>query len=277
MKNNSGFTLIELMTTVAIIGILMLMAYPSYDSYVKRVKIMQELVLLQPIIDMQKMEMSMGPPSVNQRSDFIQSMRDQQDNAGQGSGWLVGANNHPTCIGGSQYEQTIVQMTTRPGATWSHPKYLGLSLDPNVSESLYVSGFKNTTGNIFTPASCLAGSHIVKNSSLIYFTQLQLYDKFLSSNHKNFSTSTYNERITIVTIIGGQKKFYGKNGQIVRTTNNSTEMTCAIVPRETLLNPAQYFSKINRSAIPTHCRWAVMSQFLPMNRGVDAELIFMPL
>ncbi|EPC1885581.1 type IV pilin protein, partial [Vibrio cholerae] len=89
MKNNKGFTLIELMTTVAIIGILMLMAFPSYDSYVKRVKIVQELVLLQPVINMQKMEMAMGLPEVGQRSDFLQSMRDQQDKSGE-NGWLIG-------------------------------------------------------------------------------------------------------------------------------------------------------------------------------------------
>lgn len=36
MKNNSGFTLIELMIVVAVIAILAAIAYPSYQSYVKR-------------------------------------------------------------------------------------------------------------------------------------------------------------------------------------------------------------------------------------------------
>ena len=35
-QNNNGFTLIEVMIVVVIIGILAAIAYPSYDEYVKR-------------------------------------------------------------------------------------------------------------------------------------------------------------------------------------------------------------------------------------------------
>ena len=35
-RNNTGFTLIELMIVVAIIGILVAVAYPSYSDYVKK-------------------------------------------------------------------------------------------------------------------------------------------------------------------------------------------------------------------------------------------------
>ena len=36
MKNNTGFTLIEMMVVVAIVGIMGAIAYPSYTSYMKK-------------------------------------------------------------------------------------------------------------------------------------------------------------------------------------------------------------------------------------------------
>ena len=38
LKNNKGFSLIELMIVVAIVGLLSAIAYPAYDNYVKRSK-----------------------------------------------------------------------------------------------------------------------------------------------------------------------------------------------------------------------------------------------
>jgi len=41
MKTNKGFTLIELMITVAVIGILLKVALPAYTDYVKRGKLVE--------------------------------------------------------------------------------------------------------------------------------------------------------------------------------------------------------------------------------------------
>lgn len=45
MKNTKGFTLIELMITVSIIGILASIALPSYQIYVKRAHVLEGLNL----------------------------------------------------------------------------------------------------------------------------------------------------------------------------------------------------------------------------------------
>lgn len=278
MKNNSGFTLIELMTTVAIIGILMLMAYPSYDSYVKRVKIMQELVLLQPIVEMQKMEIAMGGVlSVHGgRSEFLSSLLDQQNKKSGQKGWLIGANNNPTCVNGNQYFQTVVQATVTPSSAqweWTRASNIGLNLDPNITNNILISGYSFTeetprSGNQCTSTS----SSYKKNSSFLYHVQLTLNGKFLNSNTKRYSFDTDLEPLNIVLLTGGEKIFYDADGVVTRRTgSDSTEMTCAVnVPQ--MANAAFFMSKVNKSAIPTHCRYALLNSFQPTFNGTTTIL-----
>jgi len=58
LKNTNGFTLIELMIVVAIIGVLAAIAYPSYQSYViktKRVDMMTEMQNIASEIESRKL------------------------------------------------------------------------------------------------------------------------------------------------------------------------------------------------------------------------------
>ena len=53
-KNNTGFTLIEMMIVVAIIGIIGAIAYPSYDSYMKKSRRSDAKIALAAMADKQE-------------------------------------------------------------------------------------------------------------------------------------------------------------------------------------------------------------------------------
>jgi len=54
MKKNKGFTLIELMIVVAIIGVMSAIAFPSYDSYMKKSRRADAKVGLSKLADKQE-------------------------------------------------------------------------------------------------------------------------------------------------------------------------------------------------------------------------------
>jgi prepilin-type N-terminal cleavage/methylation domain-containing protein len=278
MKNTKGFTLIELITTVAIIGILMLMAYPSYDSYVKRVKIVQELVLLQPIVEMQKMEIAMGGvlATTGKQSEFLTTLLQQQNKTSGQKGWLIGANNNPTCIDGNQYFQSIVQTSPTPSSSqweWTRASNIGLNLDPTVTNQVFISGYSFTEETPLRGNQCTSTSTSYKrNSSFLYYIQLGLKGDFLNSNTKRYSFETNLEPLNIVLLTGGEKIFYDTNGKEIRkTSSDSTEMTCAVnVPQ--MANAAFFMSKVNKNAIPTHCRYALLNSFQPTFNGTSTSL-----
>ena len=52
--NNKGFSLVELMVVLAIIGVLSAIAYPSYDSYMKKSRRADAKIALQAMADKQE-------------------------------------------------------------------------------------------------------------------------------------------------------------------------------------------------------------------------------
>ena len=78
MRRIRGFTLIELMIAVAVIGILVAVAYPSYDSYMKRTRrsdaqqLMQDIATRQSqyILDARSYNATISAVNVRSRKDW---------------------------------------------------------------------------------------------------------------------------------------------------------------------------------------------------------------
>lgn len=70
LRKNQGFTLIELMVTMAVIGILTAIAIPMYQSYVARAQLTEAVVLARGIVTSMNIEVATAGYSDLNNADF---------------------------------------------------------------------------------------------------------------------------------------------------------------------------------------------------------------
>jgi type IV pilus assembly protein PilA len=88
-QSQQGFTLIELMIVIAIIGILAAVALPAYDNYTKRAKFAEVVAAVAPYKIAVDLAMQKAATDCDENTDMTQAFCGIPDEAGANKGFVA--------------------------------------------------------------------------------------------------------------------------------------------------------------------------------------------
>ena len=126
VKHGNGFTLIEVMITIAIVGILSTIALPSFSQYLDRARLMQaqsDIIetaqAAERFYTVNRTYDMAGLTITPNNTDYALNYTDQVVDGVDGAGYLITAfyNNKPS-FGIRISEANVTDVTTDGGVTW---------------------------------------------------------------------------------------------------------------------------------------------------------------
>lgn len=243
MKKNNGFSLLELITVVAIIAILFAMAYPSYRDYMFRVeqtKMLNDLSII--VRDVQLSIVSGDYGGSEYSADKLLAMAP--------GGKETDAGSQRRCIDVGIGLQRLI---------WKNPSEIAKILSNSTSKikNLDIETFKKNS------ACKLADINPNQNRDNLYS------NFFIRPDYKAYGYNLNDDDHRLAVIMGGSVEYLAKDGvTVVRKLDSTNNLACYIH-----LNLRGTLPELPISAVPPHCRYRAIQTYTPGTNSVLIKLV----